>query len=204
MSDDTGGPDDADDGPVAPEPVTGDLTGRLLVATPLIRDPNFERSVVLVLEHDSEEGAIGVVVNRPSDLEVEVALGDWRRVVSEPAVVFVGGPVSPEAAIALAEAPGADGTWFSPVLGALGTLDLGVDPDEVAGIVTRARVFSGYAGWNVGQLEGEIAEGSWFVVDPSPDDALGSRWADLWHDVLRRQGGRISWFAHYPDDVAFN
>lgn len=182
----------------------GDLRGRLLVATPLILDPNFERTVVLVIDHDPDEGTVGVVVNRPTDLDVADVLEPWREVVTGPPVVFVGGPVSPEAAIALAEAPGVDAGWFSPVRGPLGTLDLDADPLDVAGSVSRARIFSGYAGWGAGQLEAEIGEGSWFVVDPSPDDALGGRRGDLWHEVLRRQGGRVAWFAQYPDDVSVN
>lgn len=182
----------------------GDLRGRLLVATPLIRDPNFERTVALVLEHDGTDGAIAVVVNRPSDLEVADALEGWSDVVTEPRVIFFGGPVSQGSAIALAEAPGLDAEWFKPVIGPLGMVDLDVEPTVVGPAVVRARVFSGYAGWAAGQLEAEIGDGSWFVVDPSPDDALGVRWDGLWHEVLRRQGGRVSWFGQYPDDVSFN
>lgn len=182
----------------------GELRGRLLVATPLIADPNFARTVVLVLEHDAADGAIAVVVNRPSDMEVAEALPDWRDVVTEPRVVFFGGPVAQGSAIALAEAPGAHAEWFSPVVGPLGMVDLDVEPTVVGPSVTRARVFSGYAGWGAGQLEAEIDEGSWFVVDPSPDDALGTRRDGLWHEVLRRQGGRVAWFSQYPDDVSAN
>jgi putative transcriptional regulator len=182
----------------------GDLRGRLLVATPLIADPNFERTVVLVLEHDAADGAIAVVVNRPSDLEVAEALEGWRAIVSEPRVIFFGGPVSQGSAIALAEAPGVQAEWFSPVIGPVGMVDLDTEPAVVGPSVTRARVFSGYAGWAAGQLEAEIDDGSWFVVDPSPDDALGTRRDELWHEVLRRQGGRVAWFSQYPDDVSDN
>lgn len=182
----------------------GDLRGRLLVATPLIADPNFERTVLLVLEHDAVDGAIAVVVNRPSDLEVADALEGWRDIVAEPRVVFIGGPVSQGSAIALAEAPGVDAEWFSPVVGPLGMVDLDVEPTAVGPSVTRARIFSGYAGWASGQLEAEIGDGSWFVVDSSPDDTLGTRRDGLWHRVLRRQRGRIAWFGQYPDDVSSN
>lgn len=183
------------------------LKGRLLVASPVLTDPNFDRTVVLVLEHN-DEGAIGVVLNRPSDTTLAETLPGWHSVAAAPGVVFVGGPVAPTAAIGLAVAvappdgDGADG-WI-PVVGALGTVDLERDPDELQPGVREARVFAGYAGWAPGQLEGELQVGGWFVVDADVGDALVTNPGTLWRAVLKRQRGSLSWLANYPKDISAN
>lgn len=180
------------------------LKGRLLVATPSLGDPNFERTVVLLLEH-GDGGALGLVLNRPSDLDVAGPLPDWARAVADPAVVFVGGPVAPNAALCLARlAPGGHTEAFQPVLGAVGTMDLDADPDEVLPRLDRIRVFAGYAGWGPGQLEGEIEAGGWFVIDAEPADALSPDPEALWAAVLRRQRGSLALFAGYPPDPTAN
>lgn len=189
--------------------MTVPLVGRLLVATPLIGDPNFERTVVLVLEH-SDDGTLGLVLNRPSETSLMGPLPEWDRLAAHPAVVFVGGPVERERAIALAAAAGAtqtDGTLdeaFTSVLGPLGTLDLHSDPDLVGGAVEQVRIFSGYAGWGAGQLDDELDAGAWWVVDAEPDDALSPDPAGLWRRVLARQPGDLKRFARYPDDPSMN
>jgi putative transcriptional regulator len=183
------------------------LKGRLLVATPLLGDPNFERTVVLLLEH-GDEGALGVVLNRPSDVDLVDALADWQPFAVTPPVVFLGGPVSRRSAIALAhvdvdvDADGLDGV--QPVVGRVGVVDLGVEPDQITAPIARLRVFLGYAGWTEGQLEEEIGEGAWFVVDAEPDDAFAADPGDLWSRVLRRQPPPLSRYAHYPTDPSAN
>jgi putative transcriptional regulator len=180
------------------------LKGRLLIANPAMPDPNFHRTVVLMLEHTAE-GALGVVLNRPSDTEVGGALPQWGSLAVEPPVVFVGGPVEPTAAICLAEVeeePTRE-RW-QPVLGELGTLDLSADEADLLGRVRALRVFAGYAGWSGGQLETELEAGAWFVVDAEAGDALGSRPAQLWHDILRRQDGWLAALAAYPEDPGCN
>jgi putative transcriptional regulator len=181
------------------------LTGRLLVATPALRDPNFERTVVLLVAHE-EGGALGVVLNRATEVPVAEVLGPWASLADEPAVVFEGGPVQPEAAICLARArPGVDQlAGFNRVAGAVGTVDLSADPDTLRAALLGVRVFAGYAGWSPGQLEGEIETGSWFVFDALPSDAFAGRPDDLWPMVLRRQGGLLAAVAHYPADPAMN
>jgi putative transcriptional regulator len=181
------------------------LTGRLLVATPSLRDPNFERTVVLLVAHE-EGGALGVVLNRATEVPVAEVLGPWGSLADEPAVVFEGGPVQPEAAICLARArPGVDQlTGFNRVAGAVGTVDLSADPDTLRAAVLGVRVFAGYAGWSPGQLESEIETGSWFVFDALPGDAFAGRPDDLWPMVLRRQGGLLAAVAHYPTDPSLN
>lgn len=180
------------------------LKGRLLVATPSLGDPNFEHAVILLLEH-GEDGAVGVVLNRPTGTDLADPLPGWSRLAAEPPVVFVGGPVSPDAAICLARSwPDELLEAYEPLMDSLGTLDLSADPDEVAAGVQGVRVFVGYAGWGPGQLEGEIAAGAWWVVDASPDDALSAEPEELWRSVLRRQPGRLAMFANYPANPAMN
>jgi len=165
----------------------------LLVASPLLADPNFHRTVVLVLEHVEDDGAVGVVLNRPTEVLVHAALPDWDAVAAEPSVVFVGGPVAEGAAICLGRRRGAEGVEV---------VDLELDPDDVA--AEEVRLFAGYAGWGPGQLEDEIEEGAWFVVDADPHDALSGDPEGLWARVLRRQRGRLRLFALYPPSPSVN
>jgi len=179
------------------------LKGRLLVANPALPDPNFHRTVVLMLSHGSE-GALGVVINRPSELSLAGPLPVCEPLAAEPGVVFVGGPVEPGAAICLAEVEGSsdDGERWQQVLGSVGTLDLSAD--EMMLRVQRLRVFAGYSGWGAGQLETELEAGAWFVADARPDDALSSAPARLWREVLHRQGGWLAGLANFPEDPSSN
>ncbi len=180
------------------------LRGKLLVATPALIDPNFFRSVVLMLEH-TDDGALGVVLNRPTDSTLDEPLPAWAPHAAEPAVVFVGGPVQPESAIGLAlTSPGDEPDGFAPLLGGVGTVDLGRAPDDVHPRAERLRVFAGYSGWGPGQLERELDQGSWFVVDGEPEDLWSRRPSDLWRDVLRRQRGNLALFADCPADPTTN
>jgi putative transcriptional regulator len=182
----------------------GLLKGRLLVATPALGDANFDRTVVLLLEH-GDEGALGVVLNRPSVTDVDGPLPEWGALAARPPVFFVGGPVQPNAIIGLArvrsdELP--DG--WSPVLGPLGVIDLSRDPADVGPAVEEVRLFAGYAGWEAGQLEGEIEAGAWFVVDADMHDALSPEPDELWRAVLRRQRGTLALFAQFPPNPSMN
>lgn len=177
--------------------------GRLLVATPDLVDPNFARTVVLVLE-DGSQGAVGVVLNRPSDLPVGDALAAWGGIAAAPGCVYLGGPVQPDGVIGIGRGVAeraVDG--FVPVFADLGTLDLEADP-EAFGPDLEVRVFAGYAGWSPGQLEGELEAGGWLVVDRLDGDVFTSDPAGLWRAVLRRQGGRLAMFALAPEDPSTN
>jgi len=179
------------------------LTGMLLVAVPHMLDPSFHRTVVLVCDHN-EQGALGLIVNRPTEAEVLDYLPGWSHLVTEPAVVFEGGPVQREIAVGLARSS-ADGpvSGFTTIISGLGLLDLGTDPNEAADL-DSIRVFSGYAGWEAGQLEAEIAEEGWFVVPSQPDDGFTARPDRCWSDVLARQGGRLAIYATFPPDPNLN
>jgi putative transcriptional regulator len=187
------------------EKPTGSLVGSLLVATPSLRDPSFERSVVLLVAHE-QGGAMGVVLNRATEVPVSEVLGDWGGLAQDPAVLFEGGPVQPDSAICVARArQGADGLpGFQPFFGSLGTVDLGKEPAQMRDRVDGVRVFAGYAGWSPGQLEDEIESGSWFTFDALPGDPFMTRPDDLWAMVLRRQGGLLAAVAQYPPDPTLN
>jgi len=184
------------------------LTGSLLVATPMLDEPPFRRAVVLLLDHD-EDGALGVVVNQAADVSVRRVLADWSLSVSEPGVLFVGGPVSTDNALALGEL--ADGIADPSALpgwrgcfGRIGLVDLDLPPAAVTGLIGRMRIFAGYSGWGSGQLEGEIADGAWYVVESEPDDVFDLDPAGLWRRVLRRQRDEMAFVSTYPDDPALN
>jgi putative transcriptional regulator len=180
--------------------------GRLLVATPPLEDPNFDRTVVFILEHHGE-GTLGVVLNRPTDETLDEPLDRWTDLQSQPGTIFAGGPVETDAliALALARVPLMQHTEeFSPVAGRVVSADLTADPAIVAGSVEAVRVFRGYAGWGPGQLELEIDSGAWLVLDPDSADVFSHDPEDLWREVLRRQGGRLAWLANAPDDLSAN
>lgn len=161
------------------------FAGRLLVATPLIGDDTFRRTVVLVLAH-GEEGALGVVLNRPSDTPAGEVLEGWAERAAAPGVVFEGGPVATDTVVGL---------------GVEGSVDLHAGPDDRPDAPAEIRLFAGQAGWGPGQLEDEVGERAWWVVDPEPDDALTRDPGTLWERVLRRQDGPTAWFANLPDDL---
>jgi putative transcriptional regulator len=196
-ADDAGGGDGGDD----------ELIGRLLVASPQLGDPNFERSVVLLLDH-GPDGSLGVVLNRPTGLPVDEILDAWRdqAQAAPPGVVFRGGPVSPDAVIGLArtEIDDADGSRWRVVLDGVGTVDLAVAPDEQPVAVAGIRMFAGYAGWSPDQLEEELAEGAWIVLDALVADVFTAQADALWHDVLQRQGGTLALLAAYPPHPSVN
>lgn len=179
--------------------------GVLLVATPALLDPNFADTVVLILDAD-DEGALGVVLNRPSPVPVAEVLLPWDGVTSEPEVLFLGGPVSTDGALAVAllhdehDAP----VGFRAVVGRLGLIDLDTPLELVEGTVGQLRIFAGYAGWGAGQLEGEVEEGSWYVVPALAPDVFRRDPDDLRRDVLRRQPGALSWSSTRPTDPGLN
>jgi putative transcriptional regulator len=171
------------------------LRGKLLIAAPSLFD-YFRRTVILVLEHN-EEGAMGVVLNRPSDTTVGEAVGTLAGLTDDDELVRLGGPVSPESVVALGEFEDPDEA-AKPVAGSLGLLD----PDGSDPSLRRLRVYAGYAGWGPGQLEGEIEDGAWIVESLDPEDPFKE--GDLWADALQRKGGGYSLLATMPADPSLN
>ena len=174
-----------------PEPPLAPKAGRLLVATPDLIDPNFTHTVVLLLAV-RDEGALGIVLNRPSDRRVDEVLPRMADRVAAPAVMFIGGPVGLDSVVGLS----ARGTvnLNEPHFGAALADDLDGD----------VRLFAGSAGWGAGQLDYEIAQGSWWVFDTDESDVTTFDPETLWQRVLRRQGGTTSWFALATSNPAFN
>ena len=177
------------------------LRGHLLIAGPTLLDPNFWRTVVLVGEH-SEEGALGVVLNRSSETPVEEALPELTLLAEDLGAVHVGGPVQPSAVVVLADFVDPDAAE-TLVLDSVGFLPSEVEPDAL-GELRRARVYAGYAGWGPGQLDGELEEGSWIVEPALPDDVFTDDPEGLWSDVLRRKGGPFAVLAAMPPDPSLN
>jgi putative transcriptional regulator len=185
-------------------PVGLNTKGRLLVATPPLDDPNFDRTVVYMIEHD-EAGAVGVVINRPSGLELPDVLDRWNERLATPGCLYEGGPVETEALIALARRRGehADDEHQVAITDGLSSVDLSSDPTLVTD-TGEIRVFQGYSGWGPGQLDLEIAAGGWLVLDPADDDLFSSQPETLWRRVLGRQPGRLAWLAAAPEDLSLN
>jgi putative transcriptional regulator len=177
------------------------LRGQLLIAGPGLVDPNFWRTVVLIGEH-SDEGALGVVLNRMSETPVDEGVPELSDLADGMGHVHVGGPVQPSAIVVLAdfaEPPDED----SLVVESVGFLPAEVDPDSL-GALRRARVYVGYAGWGPGQLDDELDEGSWIVEPALAEDVFTDDPDALWSAVLRRKGGPFGVLAAMPPDPSQN
>lgn len=176
--------------------MTESVAGKLLVATPILLDPNFYRTVILMLQDDGE-GTVGVVLNRPTDEPVEGHLPEWAPRTTPPHTIHYGGPVEPEVAIGLSNVS----EGMSSGVPGLSLVDLSAAPVTEHG--PSVRIYSGYSGWGAGQLETELATGSWYVVQASPDDPFDDP-EDQWRRVLRRQPSFLSLVSTFPDDVRLN
>lgn len=176
--------------------------GNLLVATSVLGDRHFARTVIYLLEHHAE-GTLGVVLNRPSTTSVGEVLPQWRDVVSGPAVLFEGGPVQPDGALCLGAVEGSEG-GVRPLHDGVASIDLDGDPGDVIGLATALRVFAGYAGWSAGQLDGELEQGAWWVVPGTLRDLFSDVPQTLWSRVLRRQPPPLSYMSTYPADPSRN
>ncbi|HXE99554.1 MAG TPA: YqgE/AlgH family protein [Solirubrobacterales bacterium] len=179
----------------------GSTRGKLLIASPALVDPNFARTVVFITEHN-EEGAMGIVLNRPSETSVDSVVPELAEIAGgEP--VYVGGPVQPEALVLLADFSDPEAAaWI--VVADVGLASADVDLDELAETVRRGRVYAGYSGWGPGQLEEEMEIDSWIVEAPLPAELFPEDPATLWSDVLARKGGQYALIARMPADPSQN
>jgi putative transcriptional regulator len=181
--------------------------GSALAAAPGLQDPNFRRTVVLIIDHTAS-GTLGVVLNRPSEVPVCDVLPLWGPHATLPRALYVGGPVQRRAALCVAALPaGVDAErteGMIKVRGSLALIDLEADPELMAPQLRGLRVFAGYAGWGEGQLAGEISRGDWVVVPALADDVLAPADTDLWSRILRRQGMPLALLATYPSDPTEN
>jgi putative transcriptional regulator len=177
------------------------LRGKLLVASPALVDPNFARSVVLMTEHN-DEGAMGIVLNRPAEMAARELLPALEDIAGEDPL-FLGGPVQPQAVVLLAEfADPEAAAWI--VVADVGLASADTDLDELGPAVRRGRFYAGYSGWGPGQLEAEMEEESWIVEAPIPPELFPDDPETLWNDVLERKGGQYTLISRMPADPSLN
>ena len=149
-----------------------------------------------MLTHDAE-GALGLVLNRPTDIPVGDQLPEWAPACAAPACLYIGGPVEPDNALGLGEGPP---DRSEMIVGLVGAVDFAGRPEDYRSV----RIFAGYAGWGPSQLDLEVSRGDWIVVDALVEDVTTAVPDSLWREVLRRQRGRVSLFASAPDDASTN
>lgn len=178
------------------------LAGQLLLASPSLHDPNFKRTVVLIGIHNAD-GALGVVLNRPSEMSVGEAAPGLREAVDGSDCVYVGGPVQPSSIVFLSE-------FLDPtlagllVLGRIGFPAPDAEIGELALATERVRVFAGFAGWGEGQLDAEVQENDWIAQAATPEDVFTDEPHELWSNVLTRKGGSYALLARMPSDPGLN
>lgn len=179
--------------------------GDLLVASVLLADGVFNQTVVLTLDCD-EDGALGVILNEVAQTPLEAVLPDWVSAVSEPRLLFHGGPVSPNGAICLASvaAPGEEPPGWRRLFDDVGLLHLDTPIEIVTGAYRDLRIFAGYAGWSPGQLQAELDEGMWHVLEAQHADVFGPSPLQLWRRVLRRQPSELAFFSTWLEDPELN
>ena len=177
------------------------LRGQLLVAGPTLGEPTFHRTVILVCEHD-ENGAMGLVLNRPSPIAAEQAIPELAGALGDDAHLWVGGPVQTSAVVVLAEF--AERRHAMLVSGDVGLVVPDTELADVPDRVRRARAFLGYSGWGPGQLDGELERDDWIVADFTPQDAFTHEPDDLWNRVLGRKGGPYALLSTMPPDPSLN
>ncbi|MGV9709839.1 YqgE/AlgH family protein [Gordonia sp. NPDC003424] len=181
--------------------------GTLLLASTNLLEPTFARTVIYIMEHN-DGGSLGVVINRMSQTAVHNLLPQWTDIAASPRALFIGGPVKQDSALCLGVVkPGTDIDAFAalrPVDGRVVMVDLDGDAEELAEVLEGVRIFAGYAGWGIGQLEGELEEDSWMLASAMPRDLLAPPTADLWSAVLRRQPWPMPLLSTHPIDVSRN
>ncbi len=177
------------------------VRGQLLIAGPTLLDPNFHRTVVLMVEH-SPEGALGLVLNRPSESNVREVVSELEEVLTADSPVFVGGPVQPGGLIVLARFPEPEAAALVSFAD-VGILQADVPLDDPPDLLA-ARAFAGHAGWGPGQLDDELERGDWILEPATVDDAFTEDPHELWSAVLTRKGGSYALVARMPPDPSVN
>lgn len=181
--------------------MTDSLRGQLLVASPVMADPNFSRSVVLITEHN-DDGALGVILNRPSQTPVEEVSPALAQIDGVDCV-YMGGPVRPEAVVILGEFRDPEAAAWIAVAD-VGFVSADTDTEAMPEFLRRGRVYAGFSGWGAGQLEDELEEEAWIVEAPLPAELFASDPEHLWSDVLERKGGTYALVARMPPDPSLN
>ncbi|MFE3546437.1 YqgE/AlgH family protein [Nocardia sp. NPDC059177] len=189
------------------QPAAGVRAGNLLVSAIDLVEPTFRRTVVYVIEHN-DAGSLGVVINRPSETPVADVLPGWAELAAAPSDLYIGGPVKRDAALCLgtlhAGVDISEVRGLRRVDGRVVLVDLDADPAEIGPLVEGIRIFAGYAGWSMGQLDGELDNDDWVVVSALPTDPLATDQHDLWASVLRRQPLPLALLATHPIELERN
>jgi putative transcriptional regulator len=177
--------------------------GRLLISEPFLPDPNFERTVVLLCEHN-DEGSFGFVLNKPSIVKLNEVMEDMTAIES---IVYVGGPVQQDTLHFIHRHSGVNNAveitshvyWG----GDFENLLVLCDTKQIS--ATDIRFFLGYSGWGPGQLDSELEQDSWIVCDFVSDQLLFETEPDtMWRKALENMGGRFSVYSNYPTDPRLN
>ena len=176
------------------------LRGKLLLSSPSLVDPNFRKTVVLIAHHD-EDGAMGLVLSRPSEVSAVEAVPLLEGLPGADGPVFVGGPVQPQAFMVLAEFDDVEDS-VAPILDHVGFMSADAEPETLS--IQRVRLFAGYAGWGAGQLEAELEEPAWIVVPAEPTDPFADDPEALWREAVARAGGSVSLMKSMPYDPRLN
>ena len=175
------------------------LTGSLLVAHPSLLDPNFRRSVLFISAHDPEDGAVGIILNRPLDKEVGDLVSDDAPASLTHVPVYLGGPVARnQLMFAVVEWEQNNGLKLNHNVGLDEANELiGQDPQSI-------RAFVGYAGWGAGQLEAEMKQNAWLIHKPTAGSLEPERLPKVWFDIMRSLGPWYKLLAAAPDDPSLN
>ena len=175
------------------------LTGSLLVAHPSMTDPNFRRSVLFISAHDPNDGALGVIINRPLDKQVVDLVSETPPAGLGDVPVFLGGPVGKnQLMFAAIEWQDGEGLKINHNVGVGGSdFACGHDPASI-------RAFVGYSGWGAGQLEAEMKQHAWLLQRPSPAALKPDRLRKLWFEIMRGLGPWYKLLAAAPDDPSLN
>lgn len=176
------------------------LRGKLLLSSPSLVDPNFRKTVVLIAHHD-EDGAMGLVLSRPSEVSAAEAVPLLEGLPGAQGPVFVGGPVQPQAFMVLAEFDDVEDS-VAPIFDHIGFMSADAEPETLS--IQRVRLFAGYAGWGAGQLEAELEEPAWIVVAAEPTDPFADDPDALWREAVARAGGSVSLMKSMPYDPGLN
>lgn len=197
--------DEPEDRTASAQPVV--RPGTLLLSSTELFEPTFRRTVVYMLEHN-DAGSLGVVLNRPSETSVQEVLPQWASLAAKPQALYIGGPVTRDAALCLATVRAGVDVSGVPGLrridGRVVMVDLDADPEPIAAVIDGLRVFAGYAGWTIGQLDAEIDNDDWIVLSALASDVISPPRVDVWGQVLRRQPMPLALLATHPVDVDLN
>lgn len=177
------------------------LRGQLLIAGPTLEDPNFRRTVVLICVH-GEEGALGLVLNRPSELMLGDAVPELTGALGDQGRLWLGGPVAPDSVVLLAEfvEPGES----LVIAGELGLVTDGAGLDSLGERTRRMRAFVGHAGWAPGQLDAEVERDDWILAPLRAADPFDQAAETMWSGALEAMGGRFALVARMPEDPSLN